>query len=34
MVADLEQLRAHLGVSWLVAGRSWGSTLALAHAER
>ncbi|MCW2820107.1 MAG: hypothetical protein JWR42_2894, partial [Marmoricola sp.] len=25
---------AHLGVSWLVAGRSWGSTLAMAYAER
>lgn len=39
LVADIEALRAHLGVSaWLVAGGSWGVTLALAygvnHAER
>lgn len=39
LVADIELLRAHLGVeSWLVFGGSWGSTLALAygqaHAER
>ena len=34
MVEDLEQLRGHLGVErWLVAGGSWGSTLALAYAE-
>ena len=34
MVEDLEQLRRHLGVErWLVAGGSWGSTLALAYAE-
>ncbi|GAB3653926.1 alpha/beta fold hydrolase [Nocardioides korecus] len=34
MVADLEQLREHLGVErWLAAGGSWGSTLALAYAE-
>lgn len=34
MIADLEELRAHLGVErWLVAGGSWGSTLALAYAE-
>ena len=34
MVADLEQLRAHLGIDeWLVSGGSWGSTLALAYAE-
>ena len=33
-VADLEELREHLGLeSWLVAGGSWGSTLALAYAE-
>jgi proline iminopeptidase len=34
LVADLERLREHLGVArWLVFGGSWGSTLALAHAE-
>jgi proline iminopeptidase len=35
LVDDLEQLRAHLGVDrWLVAGHSWGTTLALAYAEQ
>ena len=35
LVADLEQLRAHLGIEqWQVFGGSWGSTLALAYAER
>ena len=35
LVGDIEQLRAHLGVErWLVFGGSWGSTLALAYAER
>jgi proline iminopeptidase len=34
MIADLEALREHLDLdSWLVAGGSWGSTLALAYAE-
>ena len=34
LVADMEKLRAHLGVSrWAVFGGSWGSTLALAYAE-
>jgi proline iminopeptidase len=34
LVADLERLRAHLGIErWLVFGGSWGSTLALAYAE-
>lgn len=34
LIADLEQLRAHLGVQqWIVFGGSWGSTLALAYAE-
>jgi proline iminopeptidase len=34
LVADMEQLRAHLGLQrWLVFGGSWGSTLALAYAE-
>jgi len=35
LLADIEQLRTHLGVDrWLVAGGSWGSLLALAYAER
>ncbi len=35
LVADIERLREHLAVDrWLVHGRSWGSTLALAYAER
>ncbi|MEU5693781.1 prolyl aminopeptidase [Actinosynnema sp. NPDC020468] len=34
LVADLEALRAHLGVDrWQVFGGSWGSTLALAYAQ-
>ena len=34
LVADLEQLREHLGIDrWLVLGGSWGSALALAYAE-
>ena len=34
LVADLERLRAHLGLhQWLVFGGSWGSTLALAYAQ-
>jgi proline iminopeptidase len=34
LIADLERLRAHLGVErWLLFGGSWGSTLALAYAE-
>jgi proline iminopeptidase len=34
LVADLETLRAHLGIErWQVFGGSWGSTLALAYAE-
>lgn len=33
LVADIEALRRHLGISrWLVFGGSWGSTLALAYA--
>ena len=33
LVADVERLRAHLGVErWQVFGGSWGSTLALAYA--
>ncbi len=34
LIADMERLRAHLGVKgWLVFGGSWGSTLALAYGE-
>ena len=34
LVADIEQLRAHLGIEkWLVFGGSWGSTLSLAYAQ-
>jgi proline iminopeptidase len=34
LVADLELLRAHLGIgTWHVFGGSWGSTLALAYAQ-
>lgn len=34
LVADLEALRKHLGVTrWQVFGGSWGSTLALAYAQ-
>jgi proline iminopeptidase len=35
LLRDMEQLRDHLGVDrWLLWGGSWGSTLALAYAER
>ncbi|MFJ4917186.1 MULTISPECIES: prolyl aminopeptidase [unclassified Streptomyces] len=35
LIADMEQLREHLGVDqWLLFGGSWGSTLSLAYAER
>ena len=35
LVADIERLREHLGIGrWQVFGGSWGSTLALAYAER
>jgi proline iminopeptidase len=35
LVADIERLRVHLGVeAWQVFGGSWGSTLALAYAQR
>lgn len=34
LVADMEQLRGHLGVDrWLLFGGSWGSTLSLAYAQ-
>jgi proline iminopeptidase len=35
LVEDIEKLRVHLGIArWQVFGGSWGSTLALAYAER
>ncbi|HEY3500685.1 MAG TPA: prolyl aminopeptidase [Polyangiaceae bacterium] len=35
LVSDIEALREHLGIErWLVFGGSWGSTLALAYAEK
>ncbi len=35
LLADLERLRAHVGVdAWDVFGNSWGSTLGLAYAQR
>jgi proline iminopeptidase len=35
LVADIERVREHLGIDrWLVFGGSWGSTLALAYAEK
>jgi pimeloyl-ACP methyl ester carboxylesterase len=35
LVADIERLREHLGLErWLVFGGSWGSTLALAYAQK
>ena len=35
LVADIEQLREHLGIErWLVFGGSWGSTLALDHVQK
>ncbi|MGB0061670.1 prolyl aminopeptidase [Candidatus Binatus sp.] len=35
LVADIERIREHLGIErWPVLGGSWGSTLALAYAER
>ncbi|MDM0083647.1 prolyl aminopeptidase [Variovorax sp. J31P179] len=35
LVADIERLRQRVGVSqWLVFGGSWGSTLALAYAQK
>jgi len=34
LVADIEKIRAHLGIErWVVFGGSWGSTLALAYAQ-
>lgn len=35
LVADMEQLRAELGVQqWVLSGSSWGTTLGLAYAQR
>jgi proline iminopeptidase len=35
LIADIELLRRHLGIErWLIYGGSWGSTLALAYAQR
>lgn len=35
LLADMERLREHLGIDrWLLHGGCWGSTLALAYAER
>ena len=35
LLADIERLRRHLGIErWLLFGGSWGSTLALAYAQR
>jgi proline iminopeptidase len=35
LVADIEKLRMHLGIArWQVFGGSWGSTLALAYAQK
>lgn len=35
LVADIEQLREHLGIEkWVVLGGSWGSTLALSYSEK
>jgi pimeloyl-ACP methyl ester carboxylesterase len=35
LIADIERLRVHLGIHrWLLAGWSWGTTLALAYAEQ
>lgn len=35
LVADIERLRVHLGIArWMIYGSSWGSTLALAYAQR
>ncbi|MDT7541026.1 MAG: proline iminopeptidase [Acidobacteriota bacterium] len=35
LVADIEKIREHLGIeSWVVFGGSWGSTLALAYAQK
>ncbi|PJK04370.1 prolyl aminopeptidase [Lysobacteraceae bacterium NML71-0210] len=35
LVADIERLREHLGIDkWQVFGGSWGSTLALAYAQK
>ncbi|WP_434445779.1 prolyl aminopeptidase [Lentzea sp. E54] len=35
LISDMEQLREHLGIEkWLLYGGSWGTTLAVAYAQR
>ncbi len=35
LVDDMEKIRKHLGINkWIVSGGSWGSTLALAYAQK
>lgn len=35
LIHDIERLRCHLGIDdWVIVGVSWGSTLALAYAQR
>jgi proline iminopeptidase len=35
LISDIERLREHLGIErWMLFGGSWGSTLALAYAQR
>ena len=35
LLADMERLREHLGIDrWMLTGGSWGSTLAIAYAQR
>ena len=35
LIEDMEKLRTHLGIDkWVVAGGSWGSTLALAYSVK
>jgi proline iminopeptidase len=35
LISDIERIREHFGIEkWLLVGGSWGSTLALAYAER
>ncbi|MDD9900508.1 MAG: prolyl aminopeptidase [Alphaproteobacteria bacterium] len=34
LISDIEKIRTHLGIDkWIVAGRSWGTTLSLLYAE-
>ncbi len=35
LIEDMEKIRAHLGIDrWVVAGRSWGTTLSLLYAQK